>query len=82
MNPLQIGLRGLLVVSFFTLIACAGSVDAQGLLITEFQAFNETTLADEDNEYPDWIEIFNSGESAVNLDGYYLTDSIEELNKW
>ena len=82
MNPLQTGLRGLLVVFFFILTAWAGRVDAQGLLITEFQAFNETTLADEDNEYPDWVEIFNSGESAVNLDGYYLTDSIEDLAKW
>ena len=82
MNPLQTGLRGLLIVFLFTVIASAGRVDAQGLLITEFQAFNETTIADEDNEYPDWVEIFNSGDSAVNLEGYFLTDSIEELAKW
>lgn len=83
MNPLQVRLRGLcFVLCLFTGMACAGRIYAQGLLITEFQAFNETTLADEDREYPDWLEIFNAGDTAVNLDGYYLTDSIEDLAKW
>ena len=44
-------------------------------------ADNETTLADEDGEFSDWIEIRNT-EGAVNLDGWYLTDDADELTKW
>ena len=45
------------------------------LLISEFMASNSTKLFDEDGESSDWIEIFNSGTSSVNLDGYTLTDN-------
>ena len=30
-------------------------------IISEFMAINDSTLADEDGEYTDWIEVFNSG---------------------
>ena len=83
MNPLRFGLRPFwLFFCVFAFFAGIDSASAQGLLITEFQAFNENTIRDEDSEYTDWIEIFNSGDAEVNLDGYYLTDSVEELNKW
>ncbi|MBL04590.1 MAG: hypothetical protein CMJ99_03020 [Planctomycetes bacterium] len=83
MKPFQLGLRPLFFFfCVFTVLLSVDFVSAQGLLITEFQAFNESTIQDEDNEYTDWIEIFNSGEDAVNLNGYYLTDSVEELSKW
>ena len=83
MNPLRFGPRPFwLFFCAFTFFAGIDSASAQGLLITEFQAFNESTIQDEDSEYTDWIEIFNSGDAAVNLNGYYLTDSVEELAKW
>ena len=83
MNPLRFGLRPFwLFFCAFTFFAGVDFVSAQGLLITEFQAFNESTIQDEDSEYTDWIEIFNSGDAEVNLEGYYLTDSVEDLNKW
>jgi hypothetical protein len=31
---------------------------------------------------PDWIELYNPSGVAVNLDGWYLTDSINDLTKW
>ena len=45
-------------------------------------ASNGLTLADEDGDYPDWIELYNGGEAAVNLNGWYLTDSASNLAKW
>ena len=52
------------------------------LVISEFMASNNTTLADEDGEYPDWIEIYNPGPEAASLNGWALTDNAGNLNKW
>lgn len=50
--------------------------------ITEFMASNEATLLDSDGDPSDWIEIHNPDASAVNLDGWYLTDSASNKTKW
>ena len=52
------------------------------LLISEFMAVNDTTLADADGEYSDWIEVHNPTANAVNLDGWHLTDDAENLSRW
>ncbi|MEM7230976.1 MAG: CotH kinase family protein [Planctomycetota bacterium] len=63
-------------------MAVGASVWSQDVLITEFMASNETTLADEDQEYSDWIELYNRGAQPVDLEGWYLTDKDDELAKW
>jgi Lamin Tail Domain/Fn3 associated len=56
------------------------------VIVSEFQASNKSTLADEDQEYKDWIEILNATASPVLLDGWRLTDKptgdANDLNKW
>jgi hypothetical protein len=52
------------------------------VIITEFLAENDRGLLDEDGEEQDWIEIYNAGTNAVNLDGWFLTDSSGNLTKW
>ena len=52
------------------------------LVINEFMADNETTVIDPAGEYDDWIELFNNGESAINLNGYFMTDDAGDLNQW
>ena len=56
----------------------------QGLYINEFMADNQTTIADPDGAggYPDWIEIYNAGPTAIDLGGMYLTDDPGEPTKW
>ncbi|MDP6547120.1 MAG: lamin tail domain-containing protein, partial [Phycisphaerae bacterium] len=44
------------------------------VLITEFMADNDSTLADENNDYSDWLEIHNYGDAAVDLEGWQLED--------
>ncbi|HYG22244.1 MAG TPA: lamin tail domain-containing protein [Verrucomicrobiae bacterium] len=47
------------------------------VFINEWLADNSITLPDPaDGQYEDWFEIYNPGEAAVNLGGYYLTDNL------
>lgn len=50
--------------------------------ITEFLASNAGGLQDEDGDSSDWIELYNSGSGAVNLFGWHLTDSTNDLTQW
>ncbi|MCX6150822.1 MAG: CotH kinase family protein [Ignavibacteriales bacterium] len=53
------------------------------IYINEFMASNSRTILDEDfNEYSDWIELYNGGESAINLNGFYLTDNTLNPSMW
>lgn len=73
-------------VSFFRLLGlltCAACLVARGeVLISEFMASNSRTLADEDGEFSDWIELHNTGPATVNLLGWSLTDSAASLTQW
>ncbi|WP_264373128.1 CotH kinase family protein [Oceaniferula marina] len=61
---------------------CAWAQVADHPLISEVMADNDTTLADADGDFSDWLEIYNPTELAFDLTGYYLTDDAEELTKW
>ncbi len=50
--------------------------------ISEFMAINHNGLDDEDRNEEDWIEIHNAGLTAVNLEGWFLTDKADNLTKW
>ncbi len=51
-------------------------------MINEFMAFNQDFLEDEDGNHPDWIELYNSDSAAYDLDGHFLTDDPDNLDKW
>ena len=52
------------------------------IVINEGSNRNLNTLADEDNSYEDWLELYNPGTSAVNLAGYSLSDDSANLSMW
>ena len=52
------------------------------LSITEFVADSDGSYLDSDGEASDWIELSNSGASAVSTDGLYLTDNASDLTQW
>ena len=43
---------------------------------------NDRTLADADGDFSDWIEVRNPTTAPVSLDGWHLTDSAAQLEKW
>lgn len=52
------------------------------VVINEAAHTNVSTIADEDGEYPDWIELYNAGAAAVNLQEYALTDDPDQPAQW
>lgn len=50
--------------------------------ITEFLADNVGGLADEEGEAADWIELANTNQFRLNVEGYYLTDDPKDPAKW
>lgn len=50
--------------------------------LSEVMASNNGSLADENGDYPDWIELYNASDSDFNLEGYSLTDKVEKRDKF
>ena len=69
-------LRVLLAATF---PAAAFSADLQ---LNEVVSSNNATIADENGDYSDWIELHNTGTSAVDLTGWGLTDAPATPFKW
>lgn len=77
-------LRWLIACTLLCLLLTATVVFAhtQSVRINEVLAFNGTVLADENGDYEDWIELYNSTTEPINLAGYTLTDKPDNPNKW
>ena len=43
---------------------------------------NERSVMDKDGDRSDFVELYNGGETAVDLNGWYLSDDPEKLTKW
>jgi hypothetical protein len=55
---------------------------ATNITISEFMAKNTATIADEDGDFSDWIEIHNGSACTLNLNNWCLTDDAGQLAKW
>ncbi|RKD90729.1 CotH kinase family protein [Mangrovibacterium diazotrophicum] len=58
------------------------NLDAQTVKINEVQSANTKSLADEDGDYSDWIEIRNTSASAINLGDYSISDDEDGDERW
>jgi len=54
------------------------------LFINELMADNDATIEDPDEPgaYDDWFEIYNAGDTTVDLGGMYLTDDSDDPTQW
>ncbi|HNJ89846.1 MAG TPA: lamin tail domain-containing protein [Chitinophagales bacterium] len=67
----------------FTLLLAACCTYANGqLLINEIAPNNSGYYDDEDNTFPDWIELVNTGATTLNVGGYAITDDMDTWNQW
>ncbi|HPE34068.1 MAG TPA: CotH kinase family protein [Bacteroidales bacterium] len=66
----------------FCITFCRTESEAQSVLINEFMSSNLSTIADEDGDYEDWIELCNTGEEPFNLAGCGLSDDETDPYRW
>lgn len=69
-----------LLTLLFILIACTFS-KAQ-VVINEYSCSNLNSYPDNYGDYEDWIELYNAGGTAVNLQGYWLSDDPADIQKY
>ncbi|MFC1569966.1 CotH kinase family protein [bacterium] len=55
---------------------------AQHVVINEVMPLNATGITDEEGDYSDWIELYNSGDTSLDLNGFGLTDDPDDPLKW
>ncbi len=52
------------------------------VVINEYSASNWKQFIDNHNDFEDWIELYNTSATSVDIGGYYLSDDDDELNKF
>lgn len=65
-----------------TILDSLGTSPTLSLFINEVMSSNANTIANEAGIYADWIELYNSGDSTINLAGLYISDDINQLTKY
>lgn len=83
-------IAGLMAASVMLTAACSlmqtdaseGGGARSGLVINEVVSSNKRSLTDQAVGSPDWIELYNASNSAINLAGYGLTDNVRKLYKY
>ncbi len=58
------------------------NLSAQSIVVNEILSSNSQTIADEDGDYEDWIELYNFGDELVSLAGIGLSDNYNNPFKW
>ncbi len=87
MNILKFGAGMLIVLLITGITGCQKEEDEipevkSQVVINELQPLNNNTVADQNGEFEDWIELYNQSDEDVDLSGYYLTDSKKNPTKW
>jgi len=67
---------------FAGMLLLGSLLHAQELRINELMSSNVSVITDEDGEYVDWVEIYNPAETAMQLEGFGLTDDSFLYDKW
>lgn len=67
------------VIALCLVVYCG---QAQHPVISELLASNGSTIADEDGENSDWIELFNPSQTPIQLRGYGLGDKKNYAAAW
>jgi hypothetical protein len=52
------------------------------VVINELLASNGSIQADQDGEFDDWVELYNTTNQVISLAGYHLTDNASNPTKW
>ena len=65
----------------FCFFFCVISTTAQTVRINEVVSSNSVYI-DEDGDTPDWLELHNYGSQDISINGWFLSDDANDLEKW
>jgi hypothetical protein len=82
-NPLLNLSRYCILGGLILTISLVSSTEADApVVINELMASNSNCIQDPQDQYDDWIEIYNYGPNDIDIGGMYLTDDLSVPNKW
>ena len=55
---------------------------SQDILLNEVMSSNSTILSPVAEDSYDWAELYNNSDNVLSLDGYFLSDEIENSSMW
>ena len=70
-----------LIILFIGIVCWSINTNAQ-LHINEMMSLNNNAWASAQNNYPDWIELYNSSNDSILLSDYFLSDDRQEMDQW
>ncbi len=74
--------RTIVIAFLFLCLLLPRAKGASPVVISEFMASNTGTVADEDGQFSDWIELHNVGGTTVNLLNWALSNNPGDSNPW
>ncbi|MDL2220396.1 lamin tail domain-containing protein [Eubacteriales bacterium OttesenSCG-928-N14] len=62
----------------------SGESDAYSgtIIINEIMAANTSSVPDDLGKYSDWVELYNTGASPINIEGWALSDNQQRPARW
>ena len=69
-------------LAFIIILFIYATSFSQSVVINEFMSSNRSTIADENGDYEDWIELYNPTNDSINLEGWGLSDNESKPYKW
>ena len=54
----------------------------QQLVINEIVSSNNSTYPDRFDKFNDWVEIKNLSSNVLDLEGYWISDDVNDIYKW
>ena len=71
------------VIFLLLILGISGQkTSGQNIVINEVEGSNTSIIKDEDGSSSDWIELYNWGETPVDLSGFGLSNKKDEPLKW
>lgn len=63
-------------------LAVASTALPGSIILNEVMSSNGNTVADENGDFEDWVELYNNGPASVSLEGWGLSDDLNEPYRW
>ncbi len=55
---------------------------SDGIVLNELMARNNSVIQDDTGEYVDWVELYNTSNQFVSINGFYLTGNQDDMKQY